>query len=66
MINKGDRYIHFLFNKTLFAGVLPKSTNQDHIRQNIKLDFELSTKDMQSLSKLNVKQKYAWDSSLVF
>lgn len=47
-------------------GVLPKSTNQDHIRQNIQLDFELSSEDLQSLSKLNVKQKYAWDSSVVF
>ncbi|XP_045137471.1 glyoxal reductase-like isoform X2 [Portunus trituberculatus] len=47
-------------------GVLPKSTNQDHIRQNIQLDFELSNEDMQSLSKLNVKQKYAWDPSVVF
>lgn len=47
-------------------GVLPKSTNQDHIKQNIQLDFDLSAEDLQSLSQLNKCKKYSWEPSLIY
>ncbi|XP_050689304.1 glyoxal reductase-like isoform X1 [Eriocheir sinensis] len=46
-------------------GVLPKSTNPEHIRQNIQLDFHLSPEELQALSKLKVNQKYAWNPVVV-
>ncbi|XP_045601500.1 glyoxal reductase [Procambarus clarkii] len=46
-------------------GVLPKSTNEKHIRENIQLNFCLSDEDLEALSNLNIKEKYAWDPSVV-
>ncbi|XP_071547576.1 glyoxal reductase-like isoform X2 [Panulirus ornatus] len=43
------------------VGVLPKSTNEDHIKEDIQLSFDLSTEDVDSLSNLNICQKYAWN-----
>lgn len=49
----------------LLAGVLPKSTNPDHVRQNIQLDFDLSPEELQTLSKLSIRKKYTWDPAEV-
>lgn len=46
-------------------GVLPKSTNEEHIKENIKLDFDISEEDLHTLSTLNISHKYAWDPSAV-
>jgi len=48
--------------------VLPKSTNPDHIRENIDLDFYLTAEDMDALDGLDSEEearKYAWDPSCV-
>nr|XP_053633507.1 uncharacterized oxidoreductase YtbE-like isoform X1 [Cherax quadricarinatus] len=36
------------------VSVLPKSTNEEHIRENIQLNFELSTEDLGALSNINI------------
>ncbi|KAK3866849.1 hypothetical protein Pcinc_027652 [Petrolisthes cinctipes] len=46
-------------------GVLPKSTTEDHIRENIKLDFDLNEEDLKTLFNLGISHKYAWDPSTV-
>ncbi|XP_065561733.1 9,11-endoperoxide prostaglandin H2 reductase-like isoform X2 [Artemia franciscana] len=46
-------------------GVLPKSQNPDHIKENMMLDFIMEDKDMKSLSSLGIRTKYAWDPSQV-
>ncbi|KAG7171251.1 NADPH-dependent aldo-keto reductase,-like [Homarus americanus] len=48
------------------VGILPKSTNEEHIRENIQLDFDLSAEDLEALSNLNINKKYAWDPLVVF
>jgi diketogulonate reductase-like aldo/keto reductase len=46
--------------------VLPKSTNPDHIKENIDLDFSLSQEDLSRLNSLGVSsRKYAWNPELV-
>lgn len=42
--------------------VIPKSTDPEHIRQNIALNFTISNEDMNILNDLgSQKIKYAWD-----
>ena len=46
--------------------VIPKSTNPEHIKQNIALNFDLSAEHMHILNNLKTyKVKYAWDPSSV-
>ena len=46
--------------------VLPKSTNPEHIKSNIDLDFSLSPEDLSKLNTLaTADRKYAWNSNLV-
>ncbi|XP_066954983.1 glyoxal reductase-like isoform X1 [Macrobrachium rosenbergii] len=47
------------------VGVLPKSTNVDHIYENYDLNFDLSEEDYKLISSSNITKKYAWDSSVV-
>jgi diketogulonate reductase-like aldo/keto reductase len=46
-------------------GVLPKGSSKAHIEENIDLDFALSDSDMSTLSNLKVKEKFAWDPTVV-
>lgn len=43
--------------------VLPKSTNPQHIEENLRLEFSISDLDMEQLNNLHTdnKQKFAWD-----
>merc|ERR1712096_240322 len=47
--------------------VMPKSVHPDRIKENIDLDFDIPTEDMDRLDNLseNVVEKYAWDPSIV-
>ena len=48
------------------TGVLPKSTNPAHIKENADVfGFELSDKDMLTLSRLSTSTHYCWDPSAV-
>ncbi|XP_064109090.1 glyoxal reductase-like isoform X3 [Macrobrachium nipponense] len=47
------------------VGVLPKSTNMDHIFENYDLNFDLSEEDYKLIGSSNITKKYAWDSSIV-
>lgn len=46
-------------------GILPKGSSLPHIAENIDLDFLLSDDDMKTLCELKVKEKYAWDPTVV-
>lgn len=46
-------------------GVLPKGSSRSHIAENIDLDFVLSDEDMSALCGLKVKEKFAWDPTVV-
>lgn len=46
-------------------GVLPKGSSQAHIAENIDLDFVLPEDVMSALGQLKVKEKYAWDPTVV-
>ncbi|KAI8777502.1 aldose reductase A-like [Biomphalaria glabrata] len=47
-------------------GVLPKSTNPSHIRDNFDIfSFSLTSKQMEELSHLNKEAHYCWDPSKV-
>lgn len=46
-------------------GILPKGSSRAHIVENIDLDFELSEDVMSTLSSLKVKEKFAWDPTVV-
>ncbi len=45
--------------------VLPKSTNPDHIAENIDLDFDLDDQDMLTLDSIKTKAKYTWNPKTV-
>ena len=45
--------------------VLPKSTNERHIDENVQLDFAISNVDMDKLDGLEQGKKYAWDPKVV-
>lgn len=46
-------------------GVLPKGSSKAHIVENIDLNFALSDEDMSTLGDLKVKEKFAWDPTVV-
>lgn len=46
-------------------GILPKASSQAHIVENIDLNFVLPEEDASTLSNLKVKEKYAWDPTVV-
>lgn len=45
--------------------VLPKSTNKDHIHQNIDMNFDISAADMARLDSLEKGEKLAWNPKIV-
>jgi len=47
--------------------VMPKSVHQERIRENFDLSFEIPTKEMELLNKMekDCSEKYAWDPSVV-
>ncbi|XP_031570803.1 uncharacterized protein LOC116305107 [Actinia tenebrosa] len=48
------------------VGVIPKSTNAQHIKENIQLfDFTLSEDDMKKLDELNNDKHFCWNASQV-
>ena len=48
-------------------GVIPKSTNLDHISENINLfDYELRTEDIEAIKNLNADNHLCWNSEKVF
>lgn len=46
-------------------GILPKGSSRAHIVENIDLDFVLPEDDMSTLATLKVKEKFAWDPTVV-
>jgi diketogulonate reductase-like aldo/keto reductase len=46
-------------------GILPKGSSRAHIVENIDLDFILPEDEMNTLSNLKVKEKFAWDPTVV-
>jgi len=46
-------------------GILPKSLNPSHIKENIELEFEISEKDLTILNSMGLNCKYAWDPNTV-
>ncbi|XP_046463470.1 uncharacterized oxidoreductase YtbE-like isoform X2 [Daphnia pulex] len=46
-------------------GVLPKSLDPIHIKENLELDFVMDDKDISRLNALDTRCKYAWDPSIV-
>ncbi|CAO3683848.1 unnamed protein product [Umbelopsis ramanniana] len=47
--------------------VVPKSTNEDHIRQNLELyNFQISDEDMLAIDDLHSGHKFCWDSKDVY
>ncbi|GAB1603428.1 uncharacterized protein LOC115216695 [Argonauta hians] len=48
------------------VGILPKSTNTEHIVENADIfSFELDQEDVKSIDQLDVKHHYCWDSSTI-
>ena len=45
---------------------MPKSTNPDHLKENLRLDFDLPEKDMKILDNIETSVKYAWNPDSVF
>lgn len=45
--------------------IIPKSTQESRIRENISLNFRLSDSEMHQLDNLNCNQKVCWDPSVV-
>ena len=45
--------------------VLPKSSNLQHIHENIHFDTELLPEDIKELDSLEINTKYAWNADLV-
>lgn len=53
-------------NVVLLLGVIPKSTNAEHIKENIRLfDFTISADDIKELDELNSDKHFAWNASHV-
>ena len=50
----------FIFFFFFFSGIIPKAVKSDHIKDNIKLDFEINKDQMKLLSSLT-QQKYSWN-----
>lgn len=46
-------------------GILPKGSSKAHIVENIDLDFVLPEEDMNALCNLKVREKFAWDPTVV-
>ena len=58
---------HSVVNVTvLYIGVLPKSVNPEHIKENAAIfDFQLSDDHMSWLSSINRNIHYCWDPTSV-
>jgi len=56
--------LRFLIEKDIV--VIPKSTNKDHIKENIKIfDFKLEEKDIKAIEKLDKKEQYSsWPGNM--
>lgn len=49
------------------VGIIPKSTNPEHIADNCKVfDFQLSAEDLDKIDLLNKQHHYCWNASEVF
>lgn len=46
-------------------GIIPKARSQGHIEENIALNFEIPSMDMDLLSNMMVNEKYAWNPESV-
>jgi diketogulonate reductase-like aldo/keto reductase len=62
-INKSPAQVLLKWGILNGFSVLPKSTNPEHIKQNLNLDFSISDLDMKTLDNLHSTEckKYAWD-----
>lgn len=61
-------FIHFIMKFLLFSstGVIPKSTNSQHIVSNSKIfDFSLTEHQMAALNRLDKQMHYCWDPKSV-
>ena len=66
--SKGQSSSQILLTWALQKGysVIPKSTNPDHIRENIKLEDNILTEEeIEILDNLEKGQKYAWNPESV-
>ena len=54
-----------LYKRHFVLGVLPKSLDPIHIKENLELDFVMDDKDISRLNALDTRCKYAWDPSIV-
>ena len=66
-ISKGLSASQILLTWALQKGysVIPKSTNPDHIKENISLENILTEEEMEKLDNLEKGQKYAWNPESV-
>ncbi|XP_055697246.1 uncharacterized oxidoreductase MSMEG_2408/MSMEI_2347-like [Phlebotomus papatasi] len=46
-------------------GVIPKARSQQHIQDNIALDFIIPEEDMKALSNMEYREKYSWDPTTI-
>lgn len=46
-------------------GIIPKARSQQHIDENFQLEFEIPASDMDLLTHMQVKEKYAWNPDSV-
>jgi diketogulonate reductase-like aldo/keto reductase len=47
-------------------GVLPKGSSRPHIDENIALNFEIPDKLMETLSNMQITEKFAWNPEGIF
>lgn len=48
------------------VAIIPKATSEQHIKENVALDFIIDEKDLNEINKLNKSQiKYAWNPNTV-
>ena len=56
---KNHNFIHI-------PGVIPKSTNPEHIIENYDIDdFTLTDEDMTKMDEMNFDKHYCWDPTFV-
>ena len=65
--SKGQSPSQILLTWALQKGysVIPKSTNPDHIKENITLENILTEEEMEKLDNLEKGHKYAWNPESV-
>ena len=65
--SKGQSPSQILLTWALQKGysVIPKSTNPDHIKENIMLENILTTEEIEILDNLEKGHKYAWNPESV-